>query len=159
TNTDPKSVALQGKYREHILAVLRLAQTPDAETRAARIYGLEKRIAETHVSRTDSVDVHKANNPWKPADFTTKAPGLDWSAYFAAAGLSSQPLIIVWHPSAAVGISALAAGEPLDAWKDYLAYHAVDRASPLLPRAFADEHFRFYGTTLTGAKQPRDRWK
>jgi putative endopeptidase len=159
TNTDPKSVELQGKYRDHILAVLRLTQTPDADTRAARIYALERKIAETHVSRTDSVDVHKANNPWRMADFAKKAPGLDWTAYFGAAGLADQPMFIVWHPSAAVGISALAASEPLEAWKDYLAFHAVDRASALLPRAFADERFRFYGTVLTGAKQPRDRWK
>ena len=158
-HTDPKSVDLQGKYREHVTAVLRLAQVPDAEARAARIYALEKRIAETHVSRTDSVDVHKADNPWKPADFAAKAPGLDWAAYFAAAGLSGQPTIIVWHPSAVVGASALVASEPLDTWKDYLTFHAVDRASALLPRAFADEQFHFYGTVLTGAKQPRDRWK
>jgi putative endopeptidase len=159
TNTDPKSVELQGKYRAHIGAVLKLAGVPDAEARAASIYALEKRIAETHVSRTDSVDVHKANNPWKTADFPTKAPGLDWSAYFRAAGLAAQPMLIVWHPSAVVGISALAAREPLDAWKDYLAFHAVDRASALLPRAFADERFHFYGTVLTGATKPRDRWK
>jgi len=159
TNTDPKSVDLQGKYREHIAAVLRLAKVPEADARAGRIYALERRIAETHVSRTDSIDVHKANNPWKLSDFSTKAPGLDWSAYFAAAGLAGQPLVIVWHPSAVVGISALAGKESLDTWKDYLTFHAVDRASTLLPRAFADEHFRFYGTVLTGAKQPRDRWK
>ncbi|HEY1252237.1 MAG TPA: M13 family metallopeptidase [Thermoanaerobaculia bacterium] len=159
TNTDPKSVALQGKYRDHVAAVLRLAQVPDADARAAGIYALEKKIAETHVSRTDSVDVHKANNPWKLADFAAKAPGLDWSAYFAAAGLSGQPMLIVWHPSATVGIAALVGKEPLDAWKDYLTFHAVDRASTLLPRAFADERFAFYGTVLTGAKQPRDRWK
>jgi putative endopeptidase len=158
-NTDPKSVDLQGKYREHVAAVLRLAQVSDADARAGRIFALEKRIAETHVSRTDSVDVLKANNPWKPADFAAKAPGLDWSAYFAAAGLSGQPTIIVWHPSAVVGISALVAREPLDTWKDYLTFHAVDRASTLLPRAFADERFHFYGTVLTGARQPRDRWK
>jgi putative endopeptidase len=159
TNTDPKSVSLQGRYREHIAAVLRLAQVADADARAGRIYALERRIAETHVSRTDSVDVRKANNPWKLSDFATKAPGLDWPAYFAAAGLAGQPLIIVWHPSAAVGISVLAGKESLETWKDYLTFHAVDRASTLLPRALADEHFHFYGTVLTGAKQPRDRWK
>ena len=36
-------------------------------------------------------------------------------------------------------------------WKDYLTFHAIDRASPLLPKAFAEERFRFYGTALSGA--------
>jgi len=58
-----------------------------------------------------------------------------------------------------MGLAALAGREPVDLWKDYLAYHAVDRASPLLPAAFAEERFRFYGTALSGAQKPRDRWK
>jgi predicted metalloendopeptidase len=157
--TDAKSVELQGKYKDHVVAVLKLAKVPDAETRGARVYELERRIAESHGSRTDSVDVHKANNPWKTGEFAARAPGLEWAAFFEAAGLSGQPMIIVWHPSAAVGIAALAGKEPLEVWKDYLTYHAVDRASPILPAAFAEERFRFYGTALSGAQKPRDRWK
>jgi putative endopeptidase len=159
TNTDAKSLEIQGQYRAHIATVLRLAGVPDAEARAARVHALETSIARTHGSRTDSVDVHKANNPWRLSDFPERAPGLDWPRYFEAAGLAGQPLIIVWHPSAVTGLSALAARESLDTWKDYLTFRAVDRASRLLPRAFADEQFRFYGTVLTGAKQPRDRWR
>ena len=158
-NTDPKSVELQGKYKAHVVAILKLANVPNAEARGARVYELERRIAESHGSRTDSVDVHKANNPWKTAEFAAKAPGLDWAAYFEAAGLSGQPIIMVWQPGAVKGTAALASSEPLDVWKDYLTYHAVNRASPLLPAAFAEERFRFYGTALSGAQKPRDRWK
>jgi len=158
-NTGAKDAELQGKYRSHIAAVLTLADLPDAEATAARIYELERKIADAHVSRTDSVDVLKANNPWLVRDFPSRAPGLDWDAYFQAAGLSGQPMIMVWHPSATIGIAALAGSEPLDVWKQYLTFHAIDRASALLPRRFADERFRFYGTALTGAQKQRDRWK
>jgi len=159
TNTDEKSVALQDKYKAHVVSVLRLAKVPDAEARGARIYDLERAIAEVHVSRTDSVDVNKANNPWPLAEFPKRAPGLDWARYFAAADLSEQPKIIVWHPTAVTGIAALVGEKPLNVWKDYLTFHAIDRASPLLPRAFAEERFQFYGTALVGARQQRDRWK
>jgi len=158
-NGDEKSVELQKKYEAHIEATLALAKVPDAAARAARVYAFERAIADTHVSRTDSVDVHKADNPWRPAEFATRAPGLDWAAYFDAAGLAGQPTIIVWHPAGIVGISALAAKEPIEVWKDYLTFHAIDRASTLLPRAFAEEHFRFYGMALSGARKPLDRWK
>jgi len=156
---DPHDVTLQTKYREHIAAVLTLAHISDAANRAAHIYDLERRIAEAHVSRVDSEDVHKANNRWPLAAFATKAPGLDWADYFKGAGLSTQPAIMVWQPSAVTGIAAIAGSQPLAVWKDYLTYHAVDRASPLLPKAFADESFKFYGTTLFGAPQQRARWK
>jgi putative endopeptidase len=155
----PKDVELQTKYRAHIATVLGLAHIANAAERAAHIYALEHKIAEAHASRVDSEDVHKANNPWKLPQFSTKAPGLDWSAYFKAAGLSAQPMIMVWQPSAVTGMSALTASEPLAVWKDYLTFHAIDRAAYLLPKAFADERFKFYGTTLSGAPQQRVRWK
>ncbi len=158
-NTDAKAVEIQDGYRSHIATVLRLAGVADPETKAGRIYSLEKRIADVHASRTESVDVQRANNPWPTAEFSSRAPGLDWKAYFDAAGLSTQPKIMVWHPDATKGIAALVGGEPLETWKEYLTFRALDRASALLPRAFADEQFRFYETTLTGAPKPRDRWK
>jgi putative endopeptidase len=158
-NTDAKAVELQGKYRDHVTATLRFAGVSDAEARGTRIYELERKIADVHGSRTDSVDVLKANNPWPLAEFSKRAPGLDWGTYFEAAGLSAQPMLMVWHPSATSGIAALAGKEPLDVWKDYLTFHAINRASPLLPKACAEEWFRFYGTALSGAEKPRDRWK
>ncbi len=156
---DAKDITLQTKYREHITAILNLAHIPDAEGRATRIYELERKIAEAHGSRVDSEDVHKANNRWPLTEFAKKAPGLDWAAYFKGADLSGQPAIMVWQTSAAVGIAALVGSEPLPLWKEYLTFHVIDRSSRLLPKAFAAERFKFYGTTLTGALEPQARWK
>jgi putative endopeptidase len=158
-NTGAKDVELQAKYRAHIIAVLKLANVPDADAKGARIYDLERRIADAHVSRTDSEDVLKANNPWRLQDFPTRAPGLEWGSYFEAAGLAGQPMIMVWQPSGVSGIAALVGSQPVDVWKEYLTFHVIDRASRLLPQAFADERFKFYGTALTGALKQRDRWK
>ncbi len=156
---DPQDIALQTKYREHIAAILKLAKISDAAARAGRIYDLEHKIAEAHVSRTDSEDVHKADNRWTREEFGVKAPGLDWTGYFRGAGLSDQNAMMVWQPSAVTGITALVGSEPLAVWKDYLTFHELDRASGLLPKTFADERFKFYGTALTGATQQRLRWK
>ena len=155
--TDDDSKALQEKYRAHIANVLKLASVADAEAKAARIYDLEHKIAQTHSSREDSVNVKKADNPWQMADFAKMAPGLDWKAYFKLAGLSSQPMVMVWHPGAIKGISALVGSEDLGVWKDYLTFHSIDRSSGLLPKAFADEGFNFYGKELSGVKVQRTR--
>jgi putative endopeptidase len=157
--TEKNDVELQAKYREHIVTILKLAQIADAETKAAHIYDLEKMIATVHASRTDSADIQKANNPWARKDFSGKAPGIDWLTFFNAAGLSAQPTIVVWHPGAVTGISALIANQPLDVWKEYLTFRAIDRASGLLPKSFATERFKFYSTTLNGIPQQSDRWK
>src|SRR5437868_1080412 len=95
--TDEHAKATQAKYPQHSKAVRKLAGVNDAKNRANRIYELEHRINQSHVSRTDSLDVHKAHNRWKRTDFARKAPGLDWAAFFDAAGLGAQRDLFVWH--------------------------------------------------------------
>jgi len=158
-STEKNDVELQAKYREHIVTILKLANIADAEAKAARIYDLEKMIATVHATRTDSADIQKANNPWPVKDFAKKAPGLDWTTFFKASGLSAQPTIIVWHPGAVTGISALVASQSLDLWKDYLMFRVIDRWSGLLPKPFAAERFKFYSTTVNGIPQQSERWK
>jgi putative endopeptidase len=150
---------IRSKYQEHIAAMLRLANIPDADTKAAAIARLETRMAVAHASREQSGDVTKGNNHWKRADFGTKAPGLDWETYFTAAGLAKPATFVVWQPNAATGLSALVASEPLDTWKDYLTFHAIDSHAALLPAAFGQEAFAFFGPVLSGAQKQRDRWK
>ena len=146
-------------YQAHVAKVLNLAGIADADAKAARILALETAIAKVHATQEETNDVEKGANAWKRADFDAKAPGLDWAAYFDAAGLGQQQDFIVWQPQAVAGISALVKSQPLDTWKDYLAYHALDRASPYLPKAFADESFDFHGHVLNGTPQQAERWK
>ncbi len=147
------------QYVAHIAAMLKLAGIADADAKSQRIMALEVKIATTHASRADSEDVQKGNNSWARADFSKKAPGLDWNAYFAGAGLDAQSLFVAWHPTAIAGISHLAASEPMEDWKDYLAFHLIDHFADFLPKAFAAEHFAFYGTALEGTPEMRARWK
>jgi putative endopeptidase len=147
------------KYQAYIASLLKLAHIPDGSAKAARILALETKMARVHVSIQDSEDVQKGNNPWTRAQFASRAPGLDWTDFFQGAGLTEPPVVIVWQPSAAKGLSALVASVPLATWKEYLVFHAVDRSAPLLPKAFVQKHFAFYGQTLSGTPQLSARWK
>src|SRR5262249_32327108 len=89
-------------------------------------------------------------------EFDSKAPGMDWDAYFTAAGVADQRDFVVWQPSAVTGISALVGSESVDLWKDYLRFHLVEHYSSVLPKAVAAEDFAFYGKILSGAQQPAD---
>ena len=146
-------------YLAHITAILKLAGIAEAEVKAPRILALETKIAQSHTSRSDSDDVEKGNNSWTRADFAAKAPGLDWNAYFTAAGLDRQETFIVWQPGAITGSSALVASESLDHWKDYLTFRVIDHYSDFLPKGFSDERFAFYETALQGTPEQRARWK
>jgi len=146
-------------YRAHIAAILKLAAIADPEAKAGRIFDLERQIADLHATRTESVEVSKGNNPWPRTEFNRRAPGLDWPALFERAQLDRADTIIVWHPGAIRGIAALAPRVPLDTWRDYLTFHAIDRRPGVLPKAFGDEAFAFFGKTLSGTPKRQDRWK
>jgi putative endopeptidase len=151
---------IRAKYAIHVAEMLKLIGFSDTAARAARIVDLESRIATVHWSREATEDVQKGNNHWLRREFETKAPGLDWNVFFAAAQLpKNQQDFVVWQPSAVVGISALVASQPLATWKDYLALRAVEHRAAFLPKAVVAAHFAFHGTTLDGTPELRVRWK
>jgi predicted metalloendopeptidase len=158
---DPSAsmAAIRAQFLTHIERVLKLAGVSDAHARAGRIMELEHAIAAVHESRETSEDVLKGNNHWSRQDFQAKAPGLEWNAFFSGAQLGAQNEFVVWQPHATTDISALVATEPLDTWKDFLTFHAIEHAAPYLPHAFVDENFGFHGKVLAGTPALRDRWK
>ncbi|HSY08860.1 MAG TPA: M13 family metallopeptidase [Steroidobacteraceae bacterium] len=158
-DSSARMAAIRDHYKTHIENILTLAHVADAHAKAARIFDLEHRIAAAHSSREESEDVLKGNNRWARRDFALRAPGLEWAAFFKAAQLDGQSEFTVWQPRAVSGISALVASEPLDAWKDYLTFHAIEHAATYLPKAFVDEHFAFHGKVLAGTPAQRERWK
>ena len=155
----PEMVELRTAYKAYVAKMLGLAGFPDAQARADRIFGLEMKIAAAHADIVTSQDAHKANNPWKRADFATKAPGIDWDAFWNAASLPNQQDFTIWQPDATVKLAALVKSEPLDTWKDWLAFHTINQVASALPKAIDDAHFEFYGHTLNGTPQQQSRDK
>ncbi|MEZ0333519.1 MAG: M13 family metallopeptidase [Gemmatimonadales bacterium] len=158
-DSSPAITEVREQYRPHVTAMLKLAGVPNPDAKAEAIVQLETRMARVHLSREASSDVQKGNNHWSTADFAAKAPGLDWDAYFGAAGLGTVNRFVVWQPSAVTGLSALVASEPLEAWKAWLAFHAIQDRQAQLPSGFGNQSFGFFGATMSGIKQQRERWK
>ena len=70
--------------------------------------------------------------------------------------LDLQPRVHL-HAGAIPKLAALVGSEPLDAWKDWLAFHTLNQQANVLPKAFRDASFAFYGTTLNGTPKQRPR--
>ena len=150
---------LRARYQTHIAVILKLAGFTDTDARAIRILELEHAVAESHRSLADNENIHNANNTWTQADFSVKAPGLDWAEYFRAAGINQQGSFMVWQPEAFKGESALVVSIPLNTWKDWLAFHLIEAYAGVLPKALAEEHFAFFGRELSGTTEQRPRWQ
>src|SRR5438552_11322040 len=155
----PEMAKLRTAYQSYVGEVLKLAGMSDPAGRAERIMALEKKMAAVHADLVASQDVHKANNPATIADLKSNARGLDWQVFLEAAGLDKQPMFIIWQPGAIKGLSALVVREPLQTWKEWLAFHTINRYAIYLPKSYDDLHFGFYGRTLEGIPPQRERWK
>ena len=156
---DPHMTEARDKYKAYVAALLKQAGISDADKKADAVVALETKIAGAQETLIDSEDIHKANNLWTVAEFSKKAPGLDWNAYFKAAGLDGVKQIDVWQPSAITGEAKLVASQPIDAWKDLLTFHTLNAAAPLLPKPYEESSFDFFGKTLQGTPAQRERWK
>jgi putative endopeptidase len=156
---NPRFAEVRTKYQEYVGNLFRLAGYSDAEARAQRVLNLEKKLAQVHWSPVELQQADKAHNPMSAADLAQKMPGMDWGSFLKAAGVAGQPQLNVGQPSAMAGTAKLVESEPLNVWKDYLALRTLSRYASVLPKAYVNESFGFYGKTLGGTPQLEDRWK
>ncbi len=162
-STSDKMVAIQGQYREYIATMLidaGLAATADeAKSRAGAIYDLELKMARAHETRQESEDFQHATALWSRADLAAKAPGIDWDAFLAGAGITWDGPFAAYHDKAIPKLAALVASEPVAVWKDWLAFHQVNQYASVLPKKLDDDRFAFFGTAMQGVGQQRTRDK
>lgn len=156
-SNDPSMVEIRGQYRAYIEQLLTAAGIADARAKAQRIFDLETQIARAHVTREQSENIPESAAVWTRAELAQRAPGIDWNAFLTAAQLGNQQRFAAYHAQAITRLSALVASQPLQAWKDWLAFHQINSHADVLPTAIDQAHFGFYGTTLSGTPQQRER--
>ena len=161
---DPQYAAVLEKYRPHVARMLTLAGwvgADEAGTAAARVLALETKLASHHWDVVKDRDAELTYNAATLAELADDAPGFDWRGWIAALGAAagSMDSFVVREPGFATGFAALWASEDLAAWQDWLAYHAISARAPYLTEELTEANFDFYGRTLTGAQELRERWR
>jgi putative endopeptidase len=156
---EPVYKELRAKYAAHIERLLKLAGDADAAQEAQSIVELETQIAAAHWPRAKRRERDLTYNPHTREDLPLFAPGLPWPALLAGAGLAEQPRFVVRESDAVQALSTLFAQVPLQRWQVYLRYHYLAGNADVLPLAFDDEVFDFYGRALHGTQEQQPRWK
>src|SRR3954453_18867427 len=155
----PELAAKKDAYRAYAARLLTLAGWPDPDKGAEAAVAFETRVAEASWTKVQQRDVPALYNVMSPAELAGFAPGFDWSAYLAAAGVAARPSLIVGEKSAFPRLAAIYAATPLDDLKAWMAFRVADAAAPYLSKAFVDAHFELHGRALTGQSEIRPRWK
>ncbi len=156
---EERFASVRKAFVAHVRRMLELAGQPEADKAAERILALETAVAAYHWDRVANRDKEKTYNlyTWDEA----LAQGPDLSGWLAALDppVGAFDQIVLRQPSYAAGLVTLLTGEHLPAWRDWLCWQVIRSAAGYLSEAFAEESFDFYGRTLSGIPQQRERWK
>ena len=154
--------ATREAYVGHVARMLTLAGVTgagEADALAASVMDLETRMAAAHWDTVATRDAVKTYNLLPGDDVEGLLPG--WSVWTDAAGIPDVGLgeVVVGEPDVLRSLDTLLDEVPMASWRAWLAWHVVHSTAPYLSADLVAENFDFYGRTLTGAAQLRERWK
>ncbi|MDF1503732.1 M13 family metallopeptidase [Roseisolibacter sp. H3M3-2] len=157
---DARSRQVRDAYLAHIARYAELAgaDASTAKADAERVLALETRMARAYMGRVEMRNPNAVYNKMSLADFQKMTPHIDWAAYFKAQGAPAFTEVNVRQPAYFRAVDSLLAAEPVESWRAYLRYHAVDGAAGALSSAFVNEAFRF-GALFSGAREQQPREK
>jgi putative endopeptidase len=152
---------LRTAYAGHIAKLFELTGVPaaDAAKKASTVLAFETSLAAHSLM---PVELRQPENQYhfvSVARANTVTPHFDWNAFFKAQGVDVGAGFSLPQPGFFAQVDRMLATTPVDAWKDYLAYHVIDDGAPYLSKPFQDEGFAFNGKTLNGQPEQRPRWK
>jgi putative endopeptidase len=159
TSNDQQMRDLRTALEAHIGRMLTAAQYADPAGSARAIVALEAQIAQRHWPIEQSRDVEATYNLRTRDQVRAINSRFPWDAYFEASEFQNVNDVVVAELSAMGPLSQLFLSTPVATWRAYLTYHYLSNAASVLPSAIDNENFDFYGKTLSGQPQQRERWK
>ncbi len=156
---EPVLAALREKYTAHVQRMLTLAGDHDAATDAKSVLAIETGIARLHWPVAKRRDRTLTYNLRSRQELEQLAPEFAWEPLLNAAGLQHQQQFVVREVDAVQALAKQFRTIPIEQWRAYFTYHYLAAIADVLPKAFDEEKFDFYGRTLNGQQQQQDRWK
>ena len=160
-NNDSRSKEIREAYLNHVKKMFVLSgSTPEMAAKDADvIMKIETALAGVSSTRLELRDPVANYNKTDLAGLQKMAPEMDWKAYFAGLELKENNEINIGQPKFISGMAKMLKSVPINEWKVYFRWDLINSAASSLSSDFDKEHFAFYGTVLTGAKEQKPRWK
>jgi predicted metalloendopeptidase len=156
---DPQLRALREKYVAYVATILGLGGSADAAARARDIMAFETAAAKVQWPIEKRRDVEATYNPRTRPQVLGYAPGFPWAAFLESAGLGSRQDLVLAELSAIRDLAQLFSRTPVATLQAWLTFQYLSVHASYLPQRFDAAHFAFYGQTLRGQPQQRERWK
>jgi len=148
--------------REAFIAhVTKMSEISGIEIDADSLLKLETEIASHHWDQVKDRDAIATYNKKSFAQLQELSPNIDWTSYISAGQIPADKFqeIVVREPSFFEGLSKMLGKIDVTAWRNWLRWHILSGSAAYLNDAIVMQNFAFYGTTLSGTPQIRERWK
>ena len=158
---DANSVKLREQYVQHVTKMLQLAgDPPDRAAAGAKVVmQIETALAQKALDRVAARNPTNLYHKMSLDEARKLAPSFDLGAYLKAAEAPPVQTTNVTEPEFMKEFDHVIASTSIDDLKTYLRWHVIHGQTSVIPKAFDEETFAFYGKQLTGAKEQRPRWK
>ena len=150
------------QYVEHIAKMLKLMGEPEgtAASDAQSIMKLETALAKVSMDIVTQRDPNKVYHIMQVSELQKLTPNLDWPKFLVEGGAPAVAQLNVTNPEFFRGLSALLDATDLATIQAYLRWQAINGVQGIvLPQAFDQEDFDFFGHKLRGQPEQRARWK
>ena len=150
----------------HMEKMFTLLGIADGATKAGEVFELETKIAALHWDQVRNRDASLTYNRKSRAELEALSPALNWPLWMSAGEVPAVAFdnVVIGQPSFFEGINPLVSAFATDAamksaWKSWLTWHVISGSASYLNSEIVNENFAFFGTTLSGTPQLRERWK
>ncbi len=152
--------AIRDAFVIHVGKMGELAGVP---LKAQEILALETEIASHHWDQVKDRDATLTYNKTTRAELELLAPNFLWDLWASNAQIPSAAFdsLNIHEPSFFSGLSAMLADFDTrrDIWISWLKWNLISGSAAYLTDDIVLQNFSFYGTTLSGTPQIRERWK
>ncbi|WP_224402075.1 M13 family metallopeptidase [Pseudonocardia sp. ICBG1034] len=152
---------IRTKYVEHLRRLAELVGLAEPERVAEQVMDLETALADASWDRVLNRDAEKTYTLMTRDELRAAAPGFDWAEWESALGVPTHAYdeVIVRQPSFVTAAGELWAGRPLEQWQAWLALTVAGSCAEFLSADLVEADFDFFGRTLSGTPELRERWK
>ena len=158
---EEKYADIRSAFLAHVEAMFTLVGISNGADLSAKILALETALASHHFDAVKDRDAILTYNKLSRAEVIALMPAFDFDLYLKAGEIPSVVLdsVIVQQPPYFAGLSEILAAFDRDSWVAWLKWNIVSGSAAYLSTDLVNQNFSFYGKTLSGTPELRERWK
>ena len=152
---------IRSAFLIHVETMFLLVGITGGADLADKILKLETQLASHHFDAVKDRDATLTYNKMSRAEVIALMPAFDFELYLSSGQIPAVVLdsVIVQQPPFFQGLSSILSVFDRDSWVAWLKWSIISGSAPYLSSDLVEQNFTFYGKTLSGTPELRQRWK